>query len=320
MKPTDTRFAAQMTTDAGGASRGRAITSVRRVGLVVHPRRHLDSALTALGDWAGERNAELVQLAVAGQDREVAPLGEAVDCDFVVALGGDGTVLAALHAAAPSGRPVVGIACGSLGALAAVRAEDIASALDRMVQGDCESRRLPALTIAGGGRPGPFALNDFVFIRAGAGQISISIAVDDELFVRFGGDGLVVATSLGSSAYTVAAGGPLVAPGGGGIVLTPIAPHGGSCPPLVVGPESAVEILVEPGYGGARLEADGQVALGLERFKPRRLPILLTPDHAMLAVLGDQEPALAGLRRRGILMDSPRLLARDARLAAAGSD
>src|SRR5215210_3224433 len=86
-----------------------------RIGLAVHPRRELDGALATIRDWAGRQGAEVVQ--IASDEREVAPRGEAADCDLAIALGGDGTTLAALHAAAPVGRPVLGVACGSLGAL-----------------------------------------------------------------------------------------------------------------------------------------------------------------------------------------------------------
>ncbi len=279
---------------AGGsvpAPVGYGAQKLDRIGLVVHPRRTLDHAMGTLENWAADHAAELVQLEVPGQDRDVAPTGKADECAFVIALGGDGTVLAALHAAAAAGKPVLGVACGSLGALSAVSADRIAPALDRMVQGDWIPRRLPALVIEGDDEPGLHALNDFVFIRGGAGQVSVSITVDDELFVRFGGDGLVVAT--------------------------PLAPHGGSCPPLVAAPDSRLDILIEPGYGGARMEADGRISAELERLEPYAVAMRMIPHHATLVALDDHEPMLAGLRRRRILMDSPRLLARDDRLAAA---
>lgn len=291
-----------------------------RIGVVVHPRRELDRAMGSIEAWAAEAGLDVVQLPVRGQDREVAPAGAAADCGFVIALGGDGTALAALHAAAIAGRPVLGVACGSLGALAAVSADAIAPALDRMRDGDWTARRLPGLIMEGSGEPSPRALNDFVLMRGGAGQVSVSVSVDDELFVRFGGDGVVIATPTGSSAYTLAAGGPLLAGGAEGLVVTPLAAHGGSCPPLVVGPRSRLDVLIEPGHGGARLEADGQAAAELTRFEPRRLSIRLKRDYATLAILDEQEPVLAGLRRRRIVMDSPRLLARDDRLAAATAD
>ena len=289
------------------------------IGLV-HPRRDLDRALATLESWATDRNVDVVQIPVPGQDRQVAPAGLARDCDFLVALGGDGTVLAALHAAALVRKPVLGVGCGSLGALTSVHATRIADGLDRVLGGDWNARRLPALRLDGDtDEPSLHALNDFVFIRGGAGQLSVSVLVDDELYIRFGGDGIVISTSLGSSAYTLAANGPLLAPGAVGMVVTPLAPHGGSCPPLVAGPDSHFEIIVEPGHGGARLESDGQTTADLERLELRRFTIGLQPDYATLAMLDDQEPMLAGLRRRRIVMDSPRLLARDERMAAAAA-
>ena len=91
-----------------------------RLGVVVHPERDLEHALATLQDWASRRSAEVVQIRVPGNPREVAPAGTAESSDVIVALGGDGTTLAALHAAAAVNRPVLGVACGSLGALSAV--------------------------------------------------------------------------------------------------------------------------------------------------------------------------------------------------------
>src|SRR6187402_2604918 len=109
---------------------------IARIGLVVHPNRPLVNALAELRRWAQANDAELVQVPVRGQDRVVAEPGDAASCDVIVALGGDGTTLAALHAAAPVGKPVLGVACGSLGALTATTPGDAFSALDRLVAGD----------------------------------------------------------------------------------------------------------------------------------------------------------------------------------------
>src|SRR5215212_273601 len=123
-----------------------------RIGLAVHPRRELDSALATIRDWAERQDAEVVQ--IAGQEREVAPAGDPAACDLVIALGGDGTTLAALHAAAPVGRPVLGVACGSLGALTSVTAEKLDDALDRVATGDWRPRPLPALRAEADGADG----------------------------------------------------------------------------------------------------------------------------------------------------------------------
>ena len=137
--------------------------------------------------------------------------------------------------------------------------------------------------------------------------------VDRERFIRLAGDGLVAATPLGSTAYTLAAGGPMLAAGTAGLVLTPLAPHGGVCPPLVTTPDNRVTISLDPGHSGARMEIDGQVRAPLERLRPVTFALRLQDGYAMLVMLGDQEPLVAGLRRRRIIIDSPRVLARDDR-------
>jgi NAD+ kinase len=275
-----------------------------RIGLVVHPRRELDNALATVRKWAERGNAEVVQLRSPGQEQEVAPPGEVGACDLVIALGGDGTTLAALRAAAPLDRPVLGIACGSLGALTAVTADRIDDALDRIARGDYHERHLPGL-VAEHEDGKLTALNDLVLVRAGAGQVMFEVQVDGERFIRLAGDGVVAATPLGSTAYTLAAGGPMLAAGATGIVVTPLAPHGGVCPPLVTGSDSRVEL-------------DGQIHTELEPRTRVELALRLEEKFAALVSLGEEESPIAGLRRRRILMDSPRVLARDDRDAQAG--
>jgi NAD+ kinase len=284
---------------------------LKRLGLVVHPKREIDTALRAAHAWADANGAEVVQIEVSGQERVVADPGEVASCDVVLGVGGDGTTLHALHAAARVGRPVLGVACGSLGALTAVAAEDLDEALDAMAAGRWRARRLPGLRITGDGGLERVAINDLVVVRRGASQVIVEIHVDDQLYIRYAGDGIIVATPAGSSAYTLAAGGPILAERSDGLVLTPLAPHGGCCPPLVVGSASAVKLVIEPGYAGARLEFDGQA----EDAEPAELRAERVEEYATLVGLDDAEPLLAGLRRRRILIDSPRVLARDDRAA-----
>jgi NAD+ kinase len=284
-----------------------------RLGLVVHPRREIDTAIENARAWADAHGAELVQIKVSGQERVVADAGEVQQCDLIVAVGGDGTALHALHAAATVNRPVLGVACGSLGALTATAAEDLAEALDSLDAGRWSPRLLPGLRVVDGTGE-RVAINDLVVVRRGPSQVIVEIHVDDQVYVRFAGDGIVVATPIGSSAYTLAAGGPILAERSEGIVLTPLAAHGGCCPPLVVGTASSVHLVIEPGYAGARLEFDGQV----EEEQPTQLDVTRVEEYATLVGLGDSEPLLAGLRRRRILIDSPRVLARDDRAALRG--
>ena len=286
-----------------------------RIGLAVHPRRELDNALATVRNWAERQNAEVVQ--IASLEREVAPPGDAADIDLAIALGGDGTTLAALHAAAPVGRPVLGVACGSLGALTSVTADKLDDALDRVAAGDWTPRALPALRVEHDQGEPLHALNDLVLVRAGAGQVMVEVTVDGERFVGYGGDGLVAATPLGSTAYTLAAGGPMIAPGGDAFVLTPLSPHGGVCPPLVASDANELAVTLDPGNGGARIEVDGQIRAELDRLEPVTFTLRLEPGYATLVSLGEDETTIAGLRRRRILIDSPRMVVRDQREASA---
>jgi NAD+ kinase len=96
---------------------------MERIGLVVHPTREIDRTLDELGGWAKDHGIEVVQVRARNGRRVVASEGEVNACDLVVALGGDGTVLTALRSSMDSATPVLGVACGSLGALSAVRAD-----------------------------------------------------------------------------------------------------------------------------------------------------------------------------------------------------
>src|SRR4051794_7853383 len=281
----------------------------RRVGLVVHPTRRIDGVLAAIDARASALGLALGQVRAPGQTRRMADAVEAAACDLLLALGGDGTALSALHAGAPTSRPVLGVACGSVGVLTSVGAERVAWALEEVAAERWSPMLLPGLDVACGERQGGVALNDVAIVRQGPGQILGSIAVDGVLYARVAGDGLVVATAIGSSAYTMAAGGPILAPGLDGLVLTPLAPHGGSTPPLVVGLDSSVELTVDPGHGGLRHEIDGRPA----SFAGDRLSVRPRAAYAKLVRLADEEPRLTGLRRRGLIADGPRVLIRDAR-------
>jgi NAD+ kinase len=118
-----------------------------------------------------------------------------------------------------------------------------------------------------------------------------------------------VSTPLGSSAYALAAGGPLLAPGVDGFLLTALPAHGGFCPPLVVGPDSELRLEISGGLDGARLEVDGQI-IGAHSGT---LSIGLRHDVVTRVGFPDGESLLTGLRRRQVIFDSPRILADDGR-------
>jgi NAD+ kinase len=298
-----------------GVQRTRPSWNEGILGVVVHPRRPIERALDAARAWAEANGGAFGQVLVDGQTRRVADPVEPEDCDLVVAMGGDGTVLASLRRAGPVGRAVLGVACGSLGALTSVPGSDVTPALDRFAHGEWEPRALPGITAECDGERAATALNDVVVVRGSAGQVILDIQVDGGTFARSAGDGVIVATPLGSSAYTLAAGGPLLSPDADSLVITPLPTHGGMVPPLVLSGDSTVVLDVEGGFSGARVEADGQIVHETERGDPDhefRLELRRTHEAAVLLDF-DHETLIAGLRRRGVIADSPRLRARDQR-------
>src|SRR5205085_74616 len=136
-------------------------------------------------------------------------------------------------------------------------AAELAGALDRLRAGDWTARPLPVLSVRAPDAPDDWAVNDFVVVRRGGGQIVVELSVDGELYVRLAGDGVIVATPIGSSAYSMAAGGPVLAAHTAAFVCTPLAMHGGSAPPLVVSGDATVTVEVHPGYAGFDAEIDG---------------------------------------------------------------
>jgi NAD+ kinase len=281
-----------------------------RLALVVHPSRPVTAPLETLERWAGANGLDVVQIPTdGGSPRELAPAGELQDGDLVVTLGGDGTVLSGLRAAAPVDVPVLGVACGSLGALTAVHADRLEEALERFRADDWTPRKLPALAIRPSDSPDAWAVNDFVIVRHGAGQAMLSLFVDDELYVRLAGDGLIIATPLGSSAYSMAAGGPLIAPSTPAVVCTPVAMHGGSAPPLIVPAGAEARVEVHESVAGFETQIDGHNS----PMQDLEYRVSLEQDKVTLVAFDDDEHLLSGLRERGLITDSPRVLARDKR-------
>jgi NAD+ kinase len=277
----------------------------RRIGLVVHPSRTVDEPLSLVREWSEAHGVEVMQVPAAYSQRRVADEGDPGGADLIVSIGGDGTTLAALRSAAVAERPVMGVACGSLGALATVSVREVTRSLERFSRGEWQPRMFPALSVTPAEGEQLFALNDVAVVRAGGGQVRVSAHVDGNLYARVAGDGAVVSTPIGSSGYTISAGGPLLVGSLDGFVFTSLPKHGGFAPPLVISARSVLELEVGASFGGARLELDGQVAAD----KATSLTIRWREGVATMVSFPDQENLLAGLRRRRIILDSPRVAA-----------
>lgn len=203
--------------------------------------------------------------------------------DLVVALGGDGTILRAARLALDSGAPVLGVNLGELGFLAELEPDEAPAALPGILAGAGwveERLGLEALATSSDGVPyGPpiLGLND-AFVGRGeyARVVHVRIAVDDVPFTSIVGDGVIVATPTGSTAYNHAARGPILDPRLRSLVVTPVSPYLTFSSPVVLAPGSRLELEVVTDWT-ATLTVDGQDDVLLRsgwrvRIAPSRLP------------------------------------------------
>lgn len=188
-------------------------------------------------------------------------------CDLVMVFGGDGTMLRVAREASGARTPIVGINTGSLGFLTDVPAHQLKRALKEIWAGHTvlESRSLiEAAGVAAGRAFAEHALNDFVISRGALPRlIELEVRVDHELVTRYRGDGLIIASPTGSTAYSLAAGGAVVSPAAEVFTLTPICPHTLSNRSVIVSLDSEIEVRVAGGRKDTLLTADGQKIIAL---------------------------------------------------------
>lgn len=175
-------------------------------------------------------------------------LGSFEDCDVIFTIGGDGTFLGVVADYRDLGIPFVGVNKGSIGFLTQISEESMEDAVTRIAEGRyniIERMQLSAQLFDSQGnlKGHDICLNDVAVLRGDKPHIvKLSLYIDHERVERFYGDGLVVATPTGSTAYTLAAGGPLLMPGMDNIIITPLCPHTLQSTSYVIGPDSEVEI------------------------------------------------------------------------------
>ncbi len=198
--------------------------------------------------------------------------GTLPETDLILVLGGDGSLLTAAHRTQHLDRPILGVNVGRVGFMSGFELDRLrACAHDLFAAGKLSMRRLPAFKaeIRSSGstevRFSTIAFNEFV-VTAGPPfrMISLELTIDGEPGPAVSGDGMIVATPMGSTAYNVSAGGPIVAPGAAAYVITPIAAHSLSFRPIVVPDSCVVELRVDEvnaeNGGGTTLVADGRIS------------------------------------------------------------
>lgn len=242
----------------GAATVGNVAADRMRVGVLHHPRvpasrplaRELVAALAAAGAVPSLLNAW----------EEKGELGSRLpELDWLVVMGGDGTLVRVGRLAAGHGLPVIGVNFGRLGFLAEIAPEEALTRIPALLDGSGTVEERLMLCCQAPGLEPLEAVND-IFIGRGkvARAVRLTVAVDGATVMSFTADGTLVSTPTGSTAYSMSAGGPVVPPGLDVMVLTPVVPHPLPVRTLVLPPTATVDITIHVDED-ALLSIDGQL-------------------------------------------------------------
>jgi len=221
------------------------------------------------------------------------------EAEVIISCGGDGTILSTARALGENVIPILGINLGSLGFLTQQTPEQLESSLERIVRGDFQiEERLVLKTEMVDGPPleFPFSLNDVVIDKGNVSRvINISLYANSEYICSYTADGLIVATPTGSTAYSLAVGGPILNPHMQAFIASPISPFSLTSRPLIFPPEFELEIRIRSEHGNALLTIDGQVAT---HFSPTGSIKITKADHMVKFITFADESFYDILRRK----------------------
>ena len=226
---------------------------MRAVGIVPHPQRAVAYAERAVRCLTGAG----VEVRIPAADAAAIGLPElahelesfATGLDFVVSLGGDGTMLRTVDLVASEGVPVLGVNLGQLGFLTEVEPPELEDALRRALAGEYVISERMVLSVVvdsdGAGSGKWLALNEAVLEKCSSGHlVRLAVSINGKFFTTYAADGVIVATPTGSTAYNFSAQGPIVSPSHRCLILTPVSPHMLFHRSLVLGPEEELEFEV----------------------------------------------------------------------------
>jgi NAD+ kinase len=245
---------------------------LKKIGLVVKSDAKANKKARELERWLRSRKIEIVRKKTveSGQKNDgnsLSPPTSDVECIFV--LGGDGTFLSAVRWIGDLEIPILGIKFGEVGFLAEIAEEDLYPAAEKVLKGDFILR--PRMRVTVKVRRGTeiraqeTVLNDVVINRGALARLAhIETHIDDHYLTTYSADGLIVATPTGSTAYSLAAGGPVIHPAVPGIILTPICPFTLTNRPLIVPQSANIKIKLAKGSSDIILTFDGQKGLELD--------------------------------------------------------
>lgn len=244
-----------------------------RLGIVCNQtKRDCRQTALAVSEWLSQRGVavKLPLLPVDGQTECPEPeAGFFSDTDGILVLGGDGTLLRAARRLAGLNVPLLGVNLGRMGFLTELERSDLYEGLEKFLRGEyaIEERMMLESVLWRGGEAveRSLALNDVVVHRGPFARIiALEAHIDGHYFTTYEGDGVIISTPTGSTAYSLSAGGPLVAPDVPVILITPICPHSFYSRPLVISNGKRIKIVLHPRFDEVMLTIDGQYGVRLE--------------------------------------------------------
>jgi NAD+ kinase len=247
---------------------------VKRIGLIAKPHaRGLSELLHHLLPWLARRQVEVFldmdTAAAIGETSSYAKtsIPDLVDC--IIVLGGDGTLLSVARLLEERDIPILGVNLGGLGFLTETTASDLRGQLEKVLAGHYTlHQRIRLKTLIhrqGEPIPQPTVLNDVVINKGALARIvNLETYVDDLYLTTYRADGLIVSTPTGSTAYSMAAGGPILYPNIHALILTPICPYTLGQRPLVLPETAKIEVILQTPDEAVLVTLDGQVGIPLQ--------------------------------------------------------
>lgn len=245
----------------------------KSIGILTKPKfPEVKSTLQAVVSWLRERNIDVIldttSATLLGEKGGIQKTQLAGRADVLLVLGGDGTMLNAARLAGERGIPILGVNMGGLGFLTEVRLEHLYPSLERVFANEfvLDERLMLAIhihrhgeTVAQG-----VVLNDVVISKGTlARMIELKIEIQGHFVTNLRGDGLIISTPTGSTAYSLSAGGPIINPAVHSLIVTPVCPHTLTHRPIIVPDESEIDVTLTSKDEGAMATLDGQVGVAL---------------------------------------------------------
>ncbi len=238
----------------------------QRVGLIANSSKwealsFAQEVLAWLSDRGLDARLDADSAKVIGRDDISADSAALAECDLLITLGGDGTILAAAQIAGPAGVPILGVHMGHFGFIAEAHPSELPTALDTVLEGrvDIRERLMVACEVDRGGEVVHTAmgLNDIVINKGALARVlSLRTTIDSQEMVVYPADGVIIATPTGSTGYSLSAGGPLVEPTVRALIIAPICPHTLAARPMLVPADASISVHIESDGGEAILSAD----------------------------------------------------------------